>query len=128
MPYMPFWMVSRTEVERGDVSAVVTGLKSLWADPNLIRDRRGTLSIVIDGYNSDPRKVSEIPEARAWWQKLYTEFPYIGYFLTSEGDQQKSLSSAAFPLRKSMESSNIIRKSLPAFSWTMWSTSEGFVP
>ncbi len=42
---------------------------------------RGQMSLVVDGYNHDPRELVDIPEVRHLLKRLAAQWPYWGFFL-----------------------------------------------
>jgi hypothetical protein len=46
----------------------------------LLRDR---LILQVEGYNTDPREVYEIPEVRDYWRKLQDQSPTLLFFAAS---------------------------------------------
>lgn len=41
----------------------------------------GQMSLVVDGYNHDPRELVDIPEVRHFLKRLAAQWPYWGFFL-----------------------------------------------
>jgi hypothetical protein len=59
-------MLSRREVEVGDVLPAVSRLNTLHSTPEAIWNYRGQMALVVDGYNDDPRELVDIAEVRAF--------------------------------------------------------------
>lgn len=62
-------MISRRQVEHGDVGSVVKGLQHFTATREDARLYRGQMSLVVSGYEDDPREIVDIPEGscpRKW--------------------------------------------------------------
>lgn len=63
-------LISRHEVEAGDAPRVVDRLLALLSTPQAIWRYRGEMSLVVDGYNDDPRELVDIAEVRAILREL----------------------------------------------------------
>ncbi|MFZ2656622.1 MAG: chlororespiratory reduction 6 domain-containing protein [Victivallales bacterium] len=70
---------SRENIEAGDIQPVLNILNSL-IEPQNIRKFANRTMFCIDGYNTDPRELCEVPEVRKWLKMLDTEWPYWFYF------------------------------------------------
>lgn len=79
-------IITKDDVESGNTNAVFAGFESLGiytpnqADVNLLSWLQSKVSILIAGYEDDPRELSQIPEVRAFWQALHKAWPYGLYF------------------------------------------------
>jgi hypothetical protein len=51
------------------------------------------MTLVVDGYNHDPRELVDIPEARALLRDLEAAWPYWAYFFNQVDDSIKLLLS-----------------------------------
>jgi len=58
-------MFSRRQVETCDITEPLQLLRRLTADRHTAMDFCGRMSLVVDGYQDDPRELFEIPEVRA---------------------------------------------------------------
>jgi len=54
-------MFSRQQVETGDITEPLQLLRRLTADRQTAIDFCGRISLVVDGYNDDPRELFEVP-------------------------------------------------------------------
>jgi hypothetical protein len=61
-----FLMFSRQQIETGDIGEPLEFLRGLTADPRAALDYCGRISLMVDGYNDDPREIFEISEVRAF--------------------------------------------------------------
>ena len=86
-------MISRRQVEAFDIASVMTNLKPFLATREDAWLYRGQMTLVVDGYNDDPRELVDIPEVRALLQKLYQQWPYWAFFLNQVDDSIKLLGS-----------------------------------
>ena len=68
-------MFSRRQVETCDVAEPLQLLRSLTADRHTALEFSGRLSLVVDGYNNDPRELFEMPEVRANIKRLDQAWP-----------------------------------------------------
>ena len=67
-------------IATGDISEVVSTLKSLSGDRSSAMSAEGTVTLVFEGYDDDPREVYSIPEVRDWFAKLFKAWPYWSFF------------------------------------------------
>jgi hypothetical protein len=74
-------LATREEIENQDLSRIEPLLNSLLKSP---LDFYGSVDIVVDGYDNDPRELWEIPEVRSWFQVLDKRWPYWFYFSCTE--------------------------------------------
>ncbi len=51
------------------------------------------MSLVVDGYNHDPRELVDILEVRHFLKRLAAQWPYWGFFLNQVDDSIKILGS-----------------------------------
>lgn len=63
-------MISRREVEGADLASVLSRLKVFLATREDAWRYRGQMTLVVDGYNNDPRELVDIPEVRALLRRL----------------------------------------------------------
>ena len=92
----------RGDIEAGDTSDVMAVLKQL-----LERDAATRFCERVDlccaGYDSDSRELWEIPEVRAFVQRLDQQFPYWCYFLSRNGEGLLWLTYCLYPLALSQD-------------------------
>jgi hypothetical protein len=92
----------RGDIEAGDTSNVMAVLKQL-----LERDAATKFcekaDLCCSGYDSDSRELWEIPEVRAFVQKLDQQFPYWCYFLSRNGEGLMWLTYCLYPLALSQD-------------------------
>ena len=86
-------MISRREVEAADLASVLSRLKVFLATREDAWLYRGQMTLVIDGYNNDPRELVDIPEVRALLCGLEAKWPYWAYFFNQVDDSIKLLLS-----------------------------------
>ncbi len=77
-------IVSRKEVEEGDISCALAVLKRLLESPEVAKSYQERVEIAFHGYDSDSRELYEIPEVRNFVYSLDNEFPYWLYFLSKK--------------------------------------------
>jgi len=53
------------------------------------------MTLVVDGYNNDPRELVDIPEVRTLLAQLEAEWPYWAFFFNQVDDSIKLLLSCA---------------------------------
>ena len=88
-------LISRRQVEQQDLASVLDSLKVFTATREDAWLYRGQMSLVVDGYNHDPRELVDIPEVRSLLKRLGAEWPYWGFFFNQVDDSIKLLLSCA---------------------------------
>ena len=86
-------MISRREVEAGGLNSVLSRLKVFLATREDAWLYRGQMTLVVDGYNKDPRELVDIPEVRSLLRRLEAEWPYWAFFFNQVDDSIKLLLS-----------------------------------
>jgi len=86
-------MISRREAEGADLASVLSRLKVFLATREDAWRYRGQMTLVVDGYNNDPRELVDIPEVRALLRRLEAEWPYWAFFFNQVDDSIKLLLS-----------------------------------
>jgi hypothetical protein len=90
----PIYLVfSREQVEAHDISEPLQVLRQLTGNPEKAVGACGRISLVIDGYNADPRELFEIPEVRAYIKAIDDLWPYWFFFLSQADDSIKIVES-----------------------------------
>jgi hypothetical protein len=65
----------------------------LTANHEVGLDFCGRISLLVDGYNDDPRELFEVPEVRAYIKRLDQAWPYWFFFLSQADESIKLLES-----------------------------------
>ena len=86
-------LISRREVEQADLPSVLSRLKVFLATREDAWRYRGQMTLVVDGYNDDPRELVDIPEVRSLLRRLEAEWPYWAFFFNQVDDSIKLLLS-----------------------------------
>ncbi len=86
-------LICRREVEQSDLASVLSRLKLFLATREDAWRYRGQMTLVVDGYNDDPRELVDIPEVRALLRGLEAEWPYWAFFFNQVDDSIKLLLS-----------------------------------
>ena len=90
----PIYLVfSRDQVEAHDISEPLQVLRQLTGNPENAVGACGRISLVIDGYNADPRELFEIPEVRRYIKAIDDLWPYWFFFLSQADDSIKIVES-----------------------------------
>jgi hypothetical protein len=92
----------RGDIEAGDTSDVMAVLKQLLERDAAIRFCE-KVDLCCTGYESDSRELWEIPEVRAFVQRLDQQFPYWCYFLSRNGEGLLWLTYCLYPLAMSQD-------------------------
>ena len=79
-------MISRRQVESNDMASVVNEHKILLASREDCWLYRGQVSLVVDGYEDDPRELVDIPEVRAFLRDFTVQWPYWAFFFNQVDD------------------------------------------
>lgn len=77
---------ARRHVESGSVAEMLEVLQPMAATREGAELFEGRVAFWFSGWDDDPRELAEIPEVRAWFNKLTGEFPYWLHFAEKEGD------------------------------------------
>jgi len=86
-------LISRREVEAGDLASVLSRPKVFLATREDAWLYRGQITLVVDGYNNDPRELVDIPEVRTLLRGLESSWPQWAYFFNQVDDSIKLLLS-----------------------------------
>src|ERR1017187_2552196 len=81
-----FVVCDSASIATGDISEVLSMLKSLSGDRSSAMSAEGTVTLVFNGYDDDPRELESISEVRDWFAKLFEAWPYWSFF-ASRTDQ-----------------------------------------
>jgi len=99
-------MISRREVEQGDLASVLARLKVFLATRKDAWLYRGQMTLVVDGYNDDPRELVDIPQVRTLLSNLEAEWPYWAFFFNQLDDSIKLLLSCVVSTTKPSSTSS----------------------
>lgn len=88
-----YLVLSRLQVESGDTQEPMAFLQHLVSSSNAALEFMGRVSLIVDGYNDDPRELFEIPEVRHYYKKLDSQWPYWFFFLSQADDSIQILES-----------------------------------
>jgi hypothetical protein len=75
-------VVSKDDVEVGNIAPTLQVLQTLLESPDKIRIMREKVEISFHGYDQFPQELDEIPAVRNFVAALDHKFPYWLYFLT----------------------------------------------
>jgi len=73
--------ISRRDIEACNIASVLERLHVLTDSAENVRRYRESLVFLVEGYDADPRVVPEIPEVRAFFQRLVADWPHWIWFL-----------------------------------------------
>lgn len=88
-------LISRQKVEEGDLQTLLDRLKAFCLTREDVAKYQAQMILQVDGYDSDPRELTDIPEVRALLRRLADEWPYWAYFLNQVDDSLPLLASCA---------------------------------
>jgi len=72
--------VSRAHVEKGHVQSYLNILTSAEKKK---KNGRNSLIFLFEGYENDPRRMYDVPEIKAWVQRMFKNKPHLFYFLVN---------------------------------------------
>lgn len=75
-----FVVCDSVSISAGNLSAVLSSLKSFSSDRSSAMSAEGCVTLVFDGYDDDPRELESIPEVREWFARLFEAWPYWSFF------------------------------------------------
>ena len=75
-------VVSRQEVESGDIQPSLSILKKLITSPEVARANMEMVDISFHGYDKCREELFELPEVRKYVHELDSQFPYWLFFLS----------------------------------------------
>jgi hypothetical protein len=75
-PHVTIVTISRADIESGHTDAALASLNKLVASKSALEASNGTISLLINGYDADPRELHMIPEVRRYFEELDAAFPY----------------------------------------------------
>ena len=81
LPDALFFVVSRQDVEAGDLTEILGSLNHLISTTEIARKYRERVDISFEGYDHDGRELWEIREIRDFVYRLDEQFPYWLFFL-----------------------------------------------
>lgn len=100
-------MISRRQVKSADITSVLQNLKPFLVTREDAWLYRGQMSLVVDGYNEDPRELVDILEVRTFLRLLDAQWLYWAFFFNQVDDSIKLLGScvcgANYPGRGAVE-------------------------
>lgn len=73
-------VITRREIESVHLASILERLHVLTDSAENVRRYRAAVMFQVDGYDSDPRELPEIPEVRAYFQALVRVWPHFLWF------------------------------------------------
>lgn len=85
------FVITRQQIEVEDLESSLGFLRSLVStdDPQRIWSHKGRLSLVISGYDADPRELFEIPEVCRYLRSIDEHWPFWLFFLNQVDESIK---------------------------------------
>ena len=77
---------ARRHIESGYIAEMLEVLKPMAENRENAEFFEGRVTFYFSGWDDDPRELAEIPELRAWFNRLTGEFPYWLHFAEKQGD------------------------------------------
>jgi hypothetical protein len=93
-------IVRRHSVEAGDVSSVLSFLRSISSDESSAWRMRGQISISFDGYSHERRAIFTVPEVREFVARIHAAWPYWFFFLNQVDHSIKVVAACLCDMRR----------------------------
>jgi hypothetical protein len=78
---------ARRHIESGDIAEILSSVLAPMAESRESAEFfEGRVTFYFSGWDDDPRELAEIPELRAWFNKLTGEWPYWLHFAEKQGN------------------------------------------
>jgi hypothetical protein len=68
--------IERDDIVACNIEPALASLNKLIESPDALKESNGTISLLVGGYDHDPRELHTIPEVRGYFQALDAKFPY----------------------------------------------------
>ncbi|MBK1724499.1 hypothetical protein [Thiocystis violacea] len=78
--------IARESVLAGDIGPTLEKLEPLSATREAALKWEGTMTLYFEGWDDDPREISETPEIRAYFSKLTEAWPYWWHYIEKVGE------------------------------------------
>jgi hypothetical protein len=108
LPDALFLVVSRHDVEAGDLTEILGALSHLISSPEIALMYRERVDISFEGYDHDRRDIWEIKEIRDFVYRLDEKFPYWLFFLDKKLNGLHCLAWCFLPLHLTEEAQRTI--------------------
>ena len=79
-PRQGLFLISRHDVESGKTVDVLRRLRTISDSPSLVRNLPQSIFVDFAGYDADQRELYDIPELRAFFQRVTLQWPYWAHF------------------------------------------------
>ncbi|WP_088656324.1 DUF4365 domain-containing protein [Geofilum rhodophaeum] len=76
------FIVEREDIEENSYERLLLGVERLFVSPEITKESKEKVDILINGYNDDPRELIDIPEVRKWVKSIFKRGNGWAYFLT----------------------------------------------
>lgn len=74
--------IDRTDIESNNIVPACAALNRLVESVEALVNSNGTISLMVSGYDDDPRELHMIPEVRDYFVALDADFPYWFHICT----------------------------------------------
>lgn len=88
-----YLVLSRQQAESWETHEPIEFLQHLVSSTDAALELMGRVTLVVDGYNDDPRELFEVPEVRRYFKTLDEKWPYWFFFLSQAEDSIQMLES-----------------------------------
>jgi hypothetical protein len=80
-------------IEEGDTEPIASALRDMVSTREKATAFRQRIGVMVDGYDSDPRELWQVPQARAFFRQLFAECPFVMLLAHPEGGLLKLLAA-----------------------------------
>lgn len=87
------FMIAKQSIMECDISFALAKLHDISGDPKKGASYCGRIVLVIDGFDTDPRELFEIPEVRRYVKSLDELWPYWYFFLSQASESIQMVES-----------------------------------
>lgn len=78
--------ISRESIERQDIDSLLSRLRKLSESPTYVSHQAGSVALVFEGYDDDPRAMPTVVEAQTFFKAIDKEWSYWAHFLCHADD------------------------------------------
>jgi hypothetical protein len=101
--------ISRDDIESHNIAPASAALNRLIDSVDALEKSNGTISLVVSGYDDDPRELHMIPEVCAYFQALDADFPYWFHVCTRMGHTLRMLFMTMADLTPSLSENGTVQ-------------------
>ncbi len=77
--------VSRDLIEKGDTAPIASALTDMVSTREKAAAFRQRVGVMVEGYDTDPRELWQVPQARQFFRRLFEQCPFVMFLSHPEG-------------------------------------------